>query len=298
MEYGPAELIDRIDHLELEAKQVVEGYLAGRHRSPRFGFAVEFAQHREYTPGDDIRHIDWKVYARTERFQLKQFEQETNLVAWLLVDSSESMTVSTHQSSDGKPVTKYDVARTIAAALAYLITQQADSVGLATLADRPRISLRASGSGSQFRDILRLLVDGPSQLPTDVGRAVRDLSSQLGRRGIIFVFSDFLDELPALATGLRVLRSHKHEVVLFQILDPAEIDFPFRHPTLFQGLERLPEISTDPLSVRENYLREFGKHQQELGKLCRGLEVDLVQLRTDADLGRELTTYLRRRSGK
>jgi uncharacterized protein (DUF58 family) len=294
----PPDLIARIDRLELAAREVVEGYLAGRHRSPRHGFAVEFAQHREYAPGDDIRHIDWKVYARTERYHLKQYEQETNLVAWLVVDASESMRVGTVRGPDGSAVTKYDVAATLAAALAYLVTQQADSVGLATFADRAGVALKASGVGGQFRDVLRLLAAGATDQPSATGRALRDLGGLLGRRGIVFVFSDFLDDADDLAAGLRALRAQKHEVVLFQVLDAAELDFPFRHPTLFRGLEALPEISTDPLTVRDSYLAELGKHLDAVEAACRGLEVDLVRVRTDADLGAELAGYLRKRGGR
>ena len=291
-------VLARIDRLELEARQVVEGYLSGRHRSPRHGFAVEFAQHREYAPGDDTRHIDWKVYARTERYHLKQYEQETNLIAWLVLDASESMKVGTVRRPDGEVVSKYDVAGVLAAALAYLIVQQSDSVGLQTFADRPRAALRPSSSQGQFREVLRWLAEGPADRPSNVGRALRDLGGQLGRRGIVFVFSDLLDDPDDFAAGLRILRSQKHEVVVFQVLDAAELDFPFRHPTLFRGLEELPEISTDPLSVRDSYLRELAKHLEAVETVCRTLETDLVRVRTDDDVGQVLAAYLRKRTGK
>jgi uncharacterized protein (DUF58 family) len=294
----PPDVIARIDKLELEARQVVEGYLAGRHKSPRHGFAVEFAQHREYAPGDDTRHIDWKVYARTERYHLKQYEQETNLIAWLVFDASESMKVGTVHRPDGEVVSKYDVAGVLAAALAYLIVQQSDSVGLQTFADRPRAALRPSSSQGQFREVLRWLAEGPVDRPSNVGRALRDLGGQLGRRGIVFVFSDLLDDPDDFAAGLRILRSQKHEVVVFQVLDAAELDFPFRHPTLFRGLEDLPEISTDPLSVRDSYLSELGKHLEAVETVCRTLETDLVRVRTDDDIGQVLAAYLRKRTGK
>ena len=282
-------VLARIDKLELDATQVVEGYLAGRHKSPQHGFAVEFAQHREYTPGDDIKHLDWKVYARTERYHLKQYEQETNLVAWMIVDASESMKVATTGSS------KFDIAATLTVALTHLATRQADSVGLYTFADRLRPGLKPSSNPGQVREVVRLLAEGASDSPSNVGSALRDLGGLLGRRGIVFVFSDLLDPAADMVSGLRILRSQKHEVVLFQVLDAAEIDFPFRHPTLFQGLEALPEISTDPLSVRESYLREFHAHLQEIDALCRSLEIDLVRVRTDDDLGQLLVRYLQQR---
>jgi uncharacterized protein (DUF58 family) len=293
----PPDLLARIDRLELAARQVVEGYLAGRHRSPRHGFAVEFAQHREYAPGDDLRHLDWKVFARTERYHLKQYEQETNLVAWLVVDASESMRVGTVRRPDGTAVTKFDVAATLAAALAHLITGQADSVGLRVVAADPRPGLKPSGSGGRVRDIVAQLAAGPDRGKADVGRAVLDLGGSLGRRAVVFVLSDLLDDPAGLAAGLRVLRAHRHEAVVVQVLDAAEVDFPFRHPTLFRGLEGEPELGTDPLTVRADYLAAFGAHLRQVDDVCRTAAADLVRVRTDDDLGAVLATYLRKRAG-
>jgi hypothetical protein len=169
-------VLSRIDRLELEARQVVEGYLSGRHRSPRHGFAVEFAQHREYAPGDDIKHIDWKVYGRTERFHLKQYEQETNLVAWLLVDASESMAYGSG------PRSKYDLACGAAAAMAYLVLNQTDAVGVATLAGWPRAFLRPSGQLTQLREACRVMVEGPFEGPAELGRVLNGLAGRTGRR--------------------------------------------------------------------------------------------------------------------
>jgi uncharacterized protein (DUF58 family) len=285
-------VLARIDRLELEARQVVEGYLAGRHRSPRHGFAVEFAQHREYAPGDDIRHIDWKVYGRTERFHLKQYEQETNLVAWLLVDASESM------GYGSGPRTKYDVACVSAAAMAYLVLQQADTAGVATTAGGVRDFLRPAGGMNQLREACRVLAGGPYPGPGNLGRVLDELAGRTGRRGIVFVFSDLLDDVPDILAGLQHLRYHRHEVVLFHVLDAAEIDFPFRHTTLFRGLEGLPEILTDPTGVRDSYLAALNQHVDAIQAGCRGMEIDYVRLRTDADLGHDLAAYLQKRRGK
>ncbi len=285
-------VLARVDRLELEARQFVEGYLAGRHRSPRHGFAVEFAQHREYAPGDDIKHIDWKVYGRTERFHLKQYEQETNLVGWLVVDASDSM-----RYGSGR-LTKYDLACSAAAAMGYLVLRQSDSVGLALVAGGLRAFLRPSGQMNQLREACRALADGPHAGPANLGRTLHELAGRTGRRGIVFVFSDLLDDVPDVLAGLQHLRYHKHEVVLFHTLDAAEVDFPFRHTTLFRGLEGLPEILTDPLGVREGYLTAFADHVAALENGCRGMEIDLVRLRTDADLGHDLTAYLQSRRGR
>jgi uncharacterized protein (DUF58 family) len=292
MSHVSPELLARIDRLELAARQVVEGHLAGRHRSPRHGFAVEFAQHREYSPGDDIRHIDWKVYGRTERYHLKQYEQETNLVAWMVVDASESMRFR----SGGR--SKYDVAATVAAALAYLTLQQTDAVGVATVADAVTHFVRPQArAGSHYREILRVLADGPTDRPAAVGPTLDELAGRLGRRGIVFVLSDLLDDVEPFLAGVRHLRFQKQEVVVLHVLDAAELDFPFRHPTLFRGLEGLPHIDTDPLGVRASYLDALGAHLAAIEAGCRTLETDYVRVRTDDDLGRTLTEYLRRRAG-
>jgi len=286
-------VLARIDRLELEARQVVEGYLSGRHRSPRHGFAVEFAQHREYTPGDDIKHIDWKVYGRTERFHLKQYEQETNLVAWLLVDASESMGYGSGAR------TKYELACTAAAAMAYLVLTQTDSVGVGTLAGGGvQAFLRPSGQLTQLREACRVLSEGPFAGPAKLGGVLNELAGRTGRRGIVFVFSDLLDDVPDILAGLQHLRYQKHEVVLFHTLDAAEVDFPFRNTTLFRGLEGLPEILTDPPSIRDSYLKAFKDHVAGIEAGCRGMEIDLVRLRTDSDLGHDLSAYLQRRGSR
>jgi uncharacterized protein (DUF58 family) len=282
-------VLARIDRLELEARQVVEGYLSGRHRSPRHGFAVEFAQHREYTPGDDIKHIDWKVYGRTERYHLKQYEQETNLVAWLFVDASESMSYGSGER------TKYDLACGAAAAMAYLVLNQTDSVGLATLAGGARGFLRPTGQITQLREACRVLAEGPFPAPAELGRAMAELAGRTGRRGIVFVFSDLLDDVPDILAGLQRLRYQKHEVVLFHTLDAAELDFNFRNITLFRGLEGLPEILTDPPGIRENYLKALHAHIAEIETGCRAMEIDYVRLRTDGNLGHDLAAYLQKR---
>ncbi|MBA2225222.1 DUF58 domain-containing protein [Thermogemmata fonticola] len=283
-------VLARIERLELEARQVVEGMLAGRHRSPRHGFAVEFAQHRPYVPGDDLKHIDWKVYGRTERFHLKQYEQEINLVAWMLVDASESMSYASAERS------KYDVAAIAAAALSYMVLAQTDSVGLMTLSGLSSgAELRPSSQRTHLREICRVLAPGPGRQTTNIGQALHQLAPRMGRRGIVFLLSDLLDEVGAIRQGLQHLVFHKHEVIVFHVLDAAELDFPFRHLTLFRGLEGLPDVLTDPASIRESYLRALAQHQAALQSCCRELEIDYVLLRTDADLGHELAAYLQKR---
>src|SRR5689334_22962614 len=264
--------------LELQARLVVEGYLSGMHRSPHHGFAVEFAQHREYAPGDDIKHIDWKVYGRTERYYLKQYEQETNLVCWLLVDASQSMAYGSG------PVRKYDYACMAAASLAYLIVQQSDSVGLALFDAQVRRFLRASGQPSHLKDLVRGLGDGPSAAPTKLGPVLHEIAGRARQRGLVMLFSDLFDDVPSILAGLQHLRYDRHEVVVFHVLDPAEEDFPFEDATLFRGLEIPAELLTDPRGLRQGYLSELNAFRDELSRGCRGLNIDLVPLRTDQSL--------------
>ncbi len=278
--------------LELQARLVVEGYLSGMHRSPHHGFAVEFAQHREYAPGDDLKHIDWKVYGRTERYYLKQYEQDTNLIVWLLLDASQSMAYGSG------PVTKYNYAGMAAASLAYLILQQSDSVGLALFDAQVRRFLRPSGQPSQLKELVVALGDGPGATPTKLGPVLHEVAARARQRGLVMLFSDLFDDVPAIVSGLQHLRYERHEVVVFHVLDPAEVDFPFEDATLFRGLEIPAELLTDPRGLRQGYLDELHKFQDELRRGCRGLNIDLVPLRTDQSLGVALARYLAHRADR
>jgi uncharacterized protein (DUF58 family) len=279
----------KVRDLALRARLIVEGYLSGMHKSPYHGFSVEFAQHREYVPGDDIRHVDWKVYGRTERYFLKQYEEETNLVCWLLLDISESM------SYRSAGLSKYDYAASVAAALAYLVLHQQDSVGMVTYDDRVRTFLRPSSQPSHLKEIVKVLNEGPSHAKTRLGPLFHDLAERIARRGIIFILSDLFDEVPDLLASLKHFRHQRHEVVIFHVLDGAELNFPFQEATLFRGLEQAPELLTDPRSLRNGYLAELGEFLQQLQHGCRERNIDYVQLRTDANLGLALSTYLAKR---
>jgi uncharacterized protein (DUF58 family) len=279
----------KVRSLELQARLIVEGYLSGMHKSPYHGFSVEFAQHREYVPGDDIKHVDWKVYGRSGRFFLKQYEEETNLVCWLLVDISGSMRYGS------LPVSKYDYASMAAAALAYLVVHQQDSVGLATFDNQIRHFLRPSSQASHFQQIVNVLNNGPARDKSSLGPIFHDLAERINRRGIIMVFSDLFDEVPDLLAGLKHLRHKRHEVIVFHVLDPAELSFPFQEATLFRGLEEAPELLTDPRSLRAEYLGQLSRFVQELRTGCREQNIDFVSLRTDADLGVALSGDLAHR---
>jgi uncharacterized protein (DUF58 family) len=279
----------KVRGLELQARLVVEGYLAGMHKSPYHGFSVEFAQHREYVPGDDIKHLDWKVYGRTGRFFLKQYEEETNLVCWILLDISESMRYGSG------PVSKYDYACMAAAALAYLVLHQSDAVGFVTFDNQVRTFLKPSTQPSHLKEVVHVMNQGGGREKTRMAPLFHDLAERINRRALIFLLSDLFDEVPELLMGLKHLRHKRHEVILWHTLDAAELTFPFTQATLFRGLEQEPELLTDPRSLRQSYLEQVQQFVTSLEQGCRDQNMDYVQMRTDAPLSVALSSYLAHR---
>ena len=277
--------------LDLQARMVVEGYVAGMHKSPYHGFSVEFAQHREYVAGDDIRHVDWKVWSKTDKYYLKQYEEETNLLTYLLLDTSESMAYAS-----GENVTKLQYAQFVAATLAYLVLQQQDSVGLAAFDEQVGRYLRPSGQPSHLKELLHLLDITPARKKSDVGVVFHDLADRFKKRGVVVVLSDLFDDVPRILAGLRHFRHRRHEVVVFHILDPAELEFPFRDTTLFKGLEGLPDVLTEPHALRQAYQAELNAYLTELRRGCQMAHIDYVPLRTDQDLDAPLSSYLASRA--
>jgi uncharacterized protein (DUF58 family) len=287
----------KVRGLEMQARLIVEGYLSGMHKSPYHGFSVEFAQHREYVPGDDLKHLDWKVYSRTGRFYLKQYDEETNLNCWLLVDASESMLYGSGPTrADGKPlVTKYDYACMAAAALGYLILSQQDAAGLVTFDNGIRQFLKPSTQASHLKQIVNLLNKGGGREKTNLAPIFHDLAERISRRGIIVVLSDFFDEPENILTGLKHLRHKRQEVIVLHILDRAEVEFPFYESTLFRGMERMPDLLTDPRALRDGYLEQVRSFIEELQRGCLNQNIDYVQIRTDSSLGQALSAYLAHR---
>jgi len=282
-----------LEGLDLQARMVVEGYVAGLHKSPYHGFSVEFAEHREYARGDDIRHVDWKVWSKTDKNYLKQYEQETNLLAYLMVDTSESMA---YASAENVPKLLY--AQWVAAALAYMVLQQQDSVGLAVFDDQVRRYLRPSGQPSHLKELLHVLDAQPARWKSDMGVIFHDLAERIKRRGVVVVLSDFFDEPARILSGLRHFRHKRHDVIVFHVLDPAELEFPFRQATLFKGLEDAGEVLADPYALRQAYQAEITGFINELRKGCQMCNVDYVLLRTDEGLDVALSSYLATRAAR
>ncbi|MBX6311725.1 MAG: DUF58 domain-containing protein [Isosphaeraceae bacterium] len=289
--YLDPQTLASLEGLDLQARLVVEGYVAGLHRSPYHGFSVEFAEHREYVPGDDIRHIDWKVWSKTDKYYLKQYEEETNLLTYLLLDVSESMAYA----SAGN-VSKLRYGQFVAAALAYLVLQQQDSAGLVTFDEQIRRYLRPSGQPSHLKEMFHVMDVSPARDKSDLGLIFHDLAERFKKRGVVVVISDLFDEPSRILTGLKHFRHRRHEVIVFHVLDPAELDFPFRQTTLFKGLEGLPEVLTEPHALRRAYQEEIGAFVTELRRGCQTIDMDYVLLRTDQNLGDALSAYLATRA--
>lgn len=285
----------KISSLELRAKLIVEGVMTGSHRSPYQGVSVEFAQHRPYTAGDDIRHVDWKVLARSDKVYLKQYQQETNLQLILVVDASESMGFGS-VATDGGKWTKYDHATSLAASLAYLAVHQADSVGLAIFDQQLARFFKPSSSPTQWRLVAQELQQVPRWNKTGIGRVLDQIAEKVTHRSVIVLLTDMFDDLDTIKKGLRHLRYKKHEVIILQILDPQEIDFPFEDVTLFKGLEEAGQLITEPRALRDGYLEQFKQFNDDLKKLCRGMNIDLRSFNTSEPLDVSLSQFLADRS--
>jgi uncharacterized protein (DUF58 family) len=278
----------QLQGLELRARKIVEGYVAGLHRSPYRGFSNEFAEHREYAPGDDLRYVDWKVFGKSDRFYLKQFEEETNLLCYLLLDTSESM----QYQGPHAPLSKFAYAQCAAAALAYLVLHQRDAVGLVTFDQEIRQVSRPSSNPTQLKQLLHVMEESTATRKTRTGPIFHDLAERLGRRGIVVIVSDLFDDVESMLAGLKHLRHRRHDVIVLQVLDPAEIDFPFQQVTMFKGLEALGDVVAEPRSLQAAYQREIQAFIKRIRAGCRAQQIDYVTIRTDQPLDLVLRTFL------
>ncbi len=278
--------ISRAEALGLQARYVVEGYMAGEHKSPYRGFAIEFAQHREYTHGDDTRHLDWKVLGRTDRYYIKQYEQETNYVANILLDASESM-----KYGSGK-VTKFEYAKQIAACLAYLILHQRDAAALGIFDQTMRdYTPRSDSRGTIHRLMGKLAAFQPTQ-QTNIATVLHDVANQTRRKGIMIVISDFFDDEQKVLEGIQHLRFGGNEVVCFHVMDPYELEFPFNGLVEFEGMEQVPKILTRPAEIRKSYLREVEAFRNRIREGCEKNQSHYVLVNTAEPLHEVLSGYL------
>jgi uncharacterized protein (DUF58 family) len=285
--YLDPHVLDRIKRLELRARMVVEGFITGMHRSPFNGFAIEFAGHREYSPGDELKHIDWKVWSKTDRFYIKEYEEETNLKCTVVVDSSKSMAY-------GEPGwSKFDYAATAAASLAHLLQQQQDSVGLVTFSTKVTNNLPASSRSNHLRLMVHTLDEMSPDDKTDVADVFVELAGQIRQRGIVAIFSDLFVDEETLKEALQQFRLRRHDVILFHIMHSDELGFPFDENTRFIGLEDVEdEIEADPRALQQAYLDEVEKYLEFIRKTCASIGVDYRLVNANEPLDAVLAEFL------
>jgi uncharacterized protein (DUF58 family) len=288
--YPDPDLARRLGRLEIGARRLVEGFLAGLHRSPYRGFSVEFAEHRTYSPGDDPRHIDWRVYAKRERYFVKQYHEETNLIATVLLDGSASMTFAS-----GGP-TKLEYAAQLGGAICYLVLRQNDAAALG-LFDRGPAAYLPPGTRFGFLErIAGLLERFEATGETDTGAALAAFGRLIGRRGIVVVISDFLDRPESILAGLKVLKARGHEVIAIQVLDPAERDFPLRGHVRFEGIEADLRVRAEAQRIRDAYLRALEEHLKALRQGASRAGIDYRFAATSDPPEELLLTYLASRA--
>lgn len=291
---GVASYIDprtlmRIKSLQLRAKVVVEGFFSGLHRSPHHGFSVEFTEYRQYSPGDDPRYLDWRLYARSDRYYIKRFEDETNLRCHLVVDLSKSM------GFGSVGYTKVEYARTAAATLAYFLAGQRDAVGLVTFDEQIADYLPARYRPGHLHRLMLCLERATAGKSTDLSAPLEQVAATVRKRGMVVLISDLLAETTSLQTRLGTLRSQGHEVVLFRVLDPAELEFDFDAPAVFSDMETGRDLYVDPSAIREQYKRNFQHHAAEVEKTCRELGIDYIPISTGKPLEHVLSGFLQSR---
>ncbi|MFN0059701.1 MAG: DUF58 domain-containing protein [Planctomycetota bacterium] len=288
----PREL-SKVARLEIRARLVVEGFISGLHRSPYHGASVEFAEYREYVPGDDIRHIDWKVYGRSDRYYIKRYEEETNLRTVIVLDASESMTFGSHEMS------KLEYGRTLAAALAFLVLKQRDAVGAFVFDREVRHAVQVASNPSHLRELVGVLAAAPGQDATDLGEVLARVGDRLQRKSLVVLISDLFDDVSRVEFGLRRLRHDGHQVLVYHLMDPQELSFPFQRMTMFEGMEGYDDLLVNPQSLREAYLAEVETFRTQVKKSCRNNLVDYCSVDTsnafDVVLRESLAVTARRR---
>jgi uncharacterized protein (DUF58 family) len=289
-DYLRPEVLSGIARLDLKARLIVEGFISGLHKSPYHGISVEFAEHREYSPGDDLKHLDWRVFARSDRYYIKQYEEETNLVSHILLDASESMRYGSQSMS------KYDYGCCVAAALAFLLLRQQDSVGLVLFDEDVRVRIPPSAKAPMLMNMAREMAEIRPRKKTTLGNTLHRLAEEVKRRGMIVLISDLFVDLDDLKRGLKHFRYAGHEVLVVHVLDEFELTFPFDGNVRFKGLEEMPTLLVEPRPLRRAYLDAVGKFTSEVGAWCKDNRIDYTLLSTADRLDASLSQFLASRS--
>ncbi len=284
-------VISKLKSLELRARLVVEGFMVGLHRSPYHGFSVEFTEHRPYMQGDNLRDVDWKIYGKTEKYYIKQFEEETNLKCYILLDTSKSM----NYASESNP-TKLDYAKTLAAALSYLMIKQSDAVGLSLYAEEIIKYIPPKASRAYLQEILKNLSNAEASSKTNTAGCLSSIAEKIKRRGLVIIISDFFDDVNSILTALKHFRYQKNEVIVFQILDPAERNFSFRNDAIFKDMETEDEITTQPYQIQKAYREAIVEFINRIKKECLDSNIEYNLIDTSDSFDKALFGYLQKRS--
>ena len=288
--YLQPEVVAKLTNMELVARLVVEGFITGLHKSPYHGFSVEFAEHRQYMPGDEIKHIDWKIYGKTDRYYIKQFEEETNLKAYIILDASSSM----GYASDNR-ISKLEYASYITAALAHLMVQQRDAVGFTIFDESIRLYMPPHATKQYLKEILRQLELIKPANKTSTANALHTIAERIKRRGLVIILSDLFDNPDEVMAALRHFRHKKNEVIVMQILDPMERSFAFGKDAVFKDLETTEEMTTRPWHIQKAYQEGMRKFLDVYKKECREHRIDYVLLDTSTPFDTALFEYLHKR---
>ena len=276
--------------MDIKSRLVVEGFITGLHKSPYRGFSVEFAEHRQYMPGDPLRHVDWKVYAKSDKFYIKEYEEETNLRSYILLDQSASMS---YGSGD---MTKFDYGAHLAAALSFLMLRQRDSVGLVLFDHELKHYIAPRSTPTHLHNLLLALENAKPSEATDVGNSLHTLADRIQRRGLVVLISDLMDDPEKVLMALRFFRHKKHEVVVFHTLDPKEVRFDFDREARFEEMEGDDHVVAQPWRIQGDYMREVEKWRSRYQRICREHNIDYNFVRTDEPFDRALFSYLSKRA--
>ncbi len=291
--YLRPEVIRQIARLDLRAKFVVKGFLQGLHASPYHGFSVEFSEHRKYSPGDDPKDLDWLVFAKTDKYYVKKFEAETNITGYLMVDASQSMAYTYRQE-----LTKFDYAVSLAAALAYLMIQQQDPVGLVTFDQQLRQCIAPKSKRSQLANLLSVLSNLKPTGTTNIAHSLHQLAAMLRHHSLVMLFSDLLGDFPAMLAAMRRLKHEGHDVILFHVLDEAEVSFPFSGALELEDPETQTQIKLDGEASRSEYLEKLNAYRENWRRESAQSQIDYVPLDTSMQFDRALAEYLVRRRAR
>jgi uncharacterized protein (DUF58 family) len=284
-------IISKINSLELRAKLVVEGFMVGLHKSPYHGFSVEFIQHRPYMQGDSLKNVDWKVFGKTEKYFIKQYEEETNLRSYILLDKSRSMLFSS-----GNNVSKLDYAVTLVAALSYLMMKQQDAVGLTLYSDKIDLYLPPKATRAYLQEILKNLSNIEASEKTNTAECLGSVAEKINRKGLVIIISDFLDDVDSIIQSVKHFRHKKNDVIVFQILDPIERNFAFGKDAIFKDMETEEELSTQPFQILKAYKQSMDEFIGKIKKECLNSSIDYYLVDTSMSFDKVLLSYIQKRS--